>query len=274
MTPAINELTARLLEVVHATRDPIISRMEALLARALRVQWKALRDEALPRLRLHAPHLRESTTDFISSRPLFYKEADDNERAIQEVVSGLRALSESISLEVYAAVLKRAIIAGANQSGTMAGNFYTTWPSSLQNWLHDHGLEKLGRDIDATTRERLRTILAKGLDEKMSYKQIARSIRDSTTFSRARAELIAITEIGNAYSQGTLAGARDIAASGETVEKSWLSQGDCCDICDGNTAQGWIDLGDSFRSGSDAPLAHPRCRCALLTRVVQVAVAA
>ncbi len=246
-------LTAELIEVAHATRDPIIDRTEALVYRGLLRQWKAFRDEALPRLQV-----------------LF--EADENEVAIQNVLSGLRALSDSISLEAYAALLGKSLTAGANQSGSLVGQTYTSWPESVAAWFHDHGLERIGRDIDETTRARLKTIIEAGLEDGQNYQKIARAIRQSGVFSRARAKTIAVTEIGNAFSQGTLAGAREIAARGEDVEKSWMSQGDCCDVCDGNTEQGWIDVGSSFQSGNDAPLAHPNCRCALLTRVVQVRV--
>lgn len=241
-------LTARLLEVAHATRDPIIRRMESLITRGLRSQWKAFRDEALLRLQV-------------------LYEADENEIAIQNVLSGLRALSDSIPLEAYGALLGKALLAGANQSGTLTGHVYTRWPYQLQGWFWDHGLSKIGRDVDDYTRERLKVVIARGLEQKLSYKQIAREIRNTGLFSRKRAELIAVTEIGNAYSQGTLQGARDVAATGETVEKSWLTH-DPCPICLANEEQGWIGIEDSFSSGDQAPSAHPHCRCSLLTRVV------
>lgn len=244
-------LTVCLLEVAHSTRDPIIRRMESLIARGLRAQWKAFRDEALPRLQV-------------------LYEADENEIAIQNVLSGLRALSDSISLEAYGALLGKALLAGANQSGTLTGHVYTRWPYQLQGWFWDHGLSKIGRDMDDYTRERLKVVIARGLEQKLSYKQIAWEIRNTGLFSRKRAELIAVTEIGNAYSQGTLQGARDIAATGETVEKSWLPDSDPCPTCEANAAQGWIGVDESFSGGVSAPLQHPRCLCALLTRVVGV----
>lgn len=234
-------------------RDPIIDKTAAILRRGLKSQLRALLTEALPRIR-HAPHLRE---------------ADDNERAIQEVISGLRALSDSISLEAYGELLKKAILAGANQSGSLIGKAYRTWPERLNGWIKDHAFEKIGKDLDRVTIEQLRGVLQAGIEESKSYQAIARDIRSLGAFSRQRAQTIAVTEMGNAFSQGTLGGALDLQDAGLGVEKSWLSQGDCCDICDGNSAEGWIDADAVFKSGDQAPLAHPNCRCALLTRVLE-----
>ena len=247
-----------LIEIAHAGRDPIILKATGVIARGLAKQLRSLLVEALPRLKQHVSSL---------------KEADEDERAINEVVSGLRALSDSIALEKYGELLQSSLIAGANQTGGIAGKTYVTWPDRVQGWLNDHALEKIGRGVDATTIERLRDILAEGLAEHRGYAQIARSIRASALFGRARAELISVTEIGNAFSQGSLAAAMDLEAEGSTVEKSWLSQDTACDICSGNSGAGWIDVGKAFPSGHDAPLGHPRCLCALLTRIA-VSVAA
>lgn len=83
----------------------------------------------------------------------------------------------------------------------------------------------------------------------------------------SRAHLIAVTELGDAYEQGSLIAARQMKAVGLAVEKSWLTVGDNRvdpDKCRANSAQGWIDLESPFQSGHTRPLAHPACRCTAL----------
>lgn len=52
-----------------------------------------------------------------------------------------------------------------------------------------------------TTRDELRRIIADGLDDGKSYGQIAKEIRevDPFVFSKTRAKLISVNEIGRAY---------------------------------------------------------------------------
>jgi hypothetical protein len=126
--------------------------------------------------------------------------------------------------------------------------------------------------IDQTTRDQLRTLLANGVDQGLSYDQIAAQIQDLFAgFSADRALVIATYEAGTAYSEGTLIVGQDLQAGGLEMEKSWLTAQDSAvdpDLCGPNEDQGWIPLDDQFQSGDDRPLAHPRCRCVLLTRRV------
>jgi len=52
-----------------------------------------------------------------------------------------------------------------------------------------------------TTRDEIRKIIADGLDDKYSYGQIAKNIEelDPFVFSKTRAKLISVNEIGRAY---------------------------------------------------------------------------
>lgn len=132
--------------------------------------------------------------------------------------------------------------------------------------------------INQTTFEIIRDMLTKGIRDGRSYQDMAKAIRDkfkefarpaSQRHIRDRAELVAVTEIGDAYSQGTLVAAQQMADRGLRMEKAWLTVGDdrVEQECQGNEAEGWIPLERPFSSGDQRPLAHPGCRCALLTRV-------
>lgn len=55
--------------------------------------------------------------------------------------------------------------------------------------------------ITKTTRDELRRLLSNGIDEGMSYGEIAKQIQetDPFVFSKYRAKLIAVNEVGRAY---------------------------------------------------------------------------
>lgn len=148
-------------------------------------------------------------------------------------------------------------------------------PRAVQ-YIQQHGAANV-RGINQTTRDELRTILTQAVDEGWSYQETARVIkRRYAQFAgsapqqhlRSRAELIAVTEAGEAYEAGSEMPVRDLADAGLTMEKSWLTVGDkrveqhCLD----NQAQGWIPFGDAFASGDMRALAHPGCRCSTLYR--------
>jgi hypothetical protein len=136
-------------------------------------------------------------------------------------------------------------------------------------------------DINSTTRDRIKTILVNGAKEGLSYQQIAAQIEALfVDFAgpaqgvidvllgkepvRSRAEVISITELGNAFEAGNFIVAQDLAAGGLEMEKAWKTVNDHRvdqDICAANQAQGWIPLSDAFQSGHLSPMGHPICRC-------------
>ena len=131
--------------------------------------------------------------------------------------------------------------------------------------------------IDDTTLGLLRTLIEQAIGEEWAYTKLASAIRTLfRDFGRAvpqrhlrdRAELIAVTEIGQAYIDGQLDNAQRLVDRGAQIEKSWLTVGDdrVSDGCRFNADQGWIPLAQTFRSGHAAPLRFPGCRCALQTR--------
>jgi hypothetical protein len=126
---------------------------------------------------------------------------------------------------------------------------------------------KLAEDIDAATKERIFEVLARMYEEKATFAEMQKAIRGlSPAFTRARANSIATYVMGNAFSAGTLAFARDAKGKGLEIEKAWMAEDDACPICQENADMGWIPLDKNFPSGDDGPLAHEGCRCCLLTR--------
>lgn len=81
---------------------------------------------------------------------------------------------------------------------------------------------------------------------------------------RGRRQAIARTEARFA----TSAANQKIAESRGQQHKIWITTGDdrVDDACQGNEAQGWVGIKDTFSSGSDTPPDHPLCRCSLAYR--------
>lgn len=131
--------------------------------------------------------------------------------------------------------------------------------------------------IDETTLNLLRPLIEQAIAENWAYTKLAAALRKLfKDFGRAvpqrhlrdRAELIAVTEIGQAYIDGQLDNAERLARGGAVLEKSWLTVGDdrVSDGCRGNAGAGWIPLAQAFPSGHGGPLRFPGCRCALQMR--------
>ena len=143
-------------------------------------------------------------------------------------------------------------------------------------YLDAHGYGLISQ-IDAVTRGNIATIVSNGTAEGWSYDRIAQEI--STLYREmaigkpqqhiaSRAHLIAVTEMGNGYEEGSRQVVDELAASGLRMEKRWLTVHDerVSDGCKANEAEGWIALAQAFASGHERPLRFPGCRCTALYR--------
>ena len=174
------------------------------------------------------------------------------------------------------------MVAGAGQLGRtleVDTAFNLTNPRAV-DYLEAHGAEWVS-GINDTTRDRIRTIVRDGAAAGESYQEVARKIEQMfTEFAgpaqsvigvlmgdkpvRSRAEVIAITELGNAYEAGNYVVVQDLAAAGLEMQKAWKTVNDervDQDICAANQAQGWIGIEVAFQSGHMTPMGHPICRC-------------
>lgn len=149
-----------------------------------------------------------------------------------------------------------------------------------QRYLDQYGA-RMVTGINETTREILQTLIGKAAGEGWSYQKTAEAIVERfeqfaigkpQAHIDSRAHLIAVTEIGNAYAEGMLIVARNLADAGIGVEKYWdtVGDGNVSEGCKANEQAGWIDVNDVFPSGDLRPLRFPGCRCDLLTRVKEV----
>jgi hypothetical protein len=135
-------------------------------------------------------------------------------------------------------------------------------------YIEARGAELVSLDGDesliATTRSMIRSVIADGLRNNIGTDAIADAIQASTAFSADRAKTIAFNEVAKANGEGKGAGWREAQADGLVITKAWqtANDGDTCQICLSNEAEGDIPLDQPFASGDDFEPSHPNCSCA------------
>jgi hypothetical protein len=120
------------------------------------------------------------------------------------------------------------------------------------------------RTVDNTTREDLATMISEGVENNLSWQEIASQISDDYEGEIApyRAELISRMETDNAYNMATA----DFFEKNGIQTKVWVTADNACDECQGNEDEGSINFDESFSSGDDEPPAHVNCQCVLDTQ--------
>lgn len=189
-------------------------------------------------------------------------------------------LFDSATLDTSSA-MQQAIEKGIKQALLIGGkglirnlkaqvNFSLTNPRAIA-YSEAHAGEAI-TNIDRTTKDDIRRIIVAGISDGASYSEVAANIKARYVqyavgvpqrHIRSRAELISVTEIGNAYQAGNHIAAQSIAATGVKMEKSWLTSNDdrVSDGCTANQDDGWIDIEAAHSSGHQTPLRFPGCRC-------------
>lgn len=251
----------------------ILHETEKQLQREMARIFKKQRDIYLDVLREYR-HRIDALTESVFFR-LRETDSDDINRAAMDAVG--RATEEAME-----EVVKRGIRIALDEGGKRViaefspqRSFYVD-SERPRNYINRRGAELVTR-VDDTTRKTMRRILEKGMEERKSYQAIARDIRNRfDEFSaprgqghvRDRAELVAITELGQAFEEGADIASQDIQAWGIQLEKAWLTSEDdrVSDECWENQDAGWIPFDDPFPSGDMSPLRFPGCRCTKLRR--------
>ena len=218
----------------------------ALLRRFARIRGRFAPEESVPRgTTAITEALRE--TDWL---PLF------DAAMLETIVTMRTTIHRATGL---------ALLAGGNTAiGELAidASFTLKHPGAVA-WLETHAAERV-TGIKAATRTEIARILTAGTAEGKSYAAIARELRTQfETFARSRAELIAVTEIGDAYEMGNRMVADTLTNVGLEVEKQWLTVGDrrVDPACDSNGVAGWIPIAEPFPAGAQQPTQHAGCRC-------------
>lgn len=219
-------------------------------------------------------------------RDAFYAQGEVFTGKLQPALPGWEGLfdeaaeeTEDLFVKPIVKTIKLALTIGGDamwRAAQIVGSFDLANPLAVR-YVAEHGAEMVTR-INDTTRDYLRTVIQRGVDEGWSYDRIAKAITERySEFAvgrpqqhiDSRAHMIAVTETGNAYEAGNRIVAESLGGYGLDMEKSWLTAQDdrvCSDECQINEAQGWIPMQEPFASGDQQPLAHPSCRCSALYR--------
>jgi len=185
-----------------------------------------------------------------------------------------------ISSDVTDALKASMLKAGLAPLGTIntSPSFTLANPKAVE-YITNYGAT-LVANVNQTTKDQLRTIISHATEEGWSYSKTSIEIRSKfDMFSerkpqehiRNRAELIAVTETGNAYEKAAMIQAESLQMAGLPMEKSWNTVGDerVSDGCQENEDAGWIPIDQPFPSGDMQPLRFPGCRCNLQTRMAR-----
>ena len=172
-----------------------------------------------------------------------------------------------VSDEVLAGVTKDGVYQALLQVGLNGEALTASMSSGAVDYAKNRAAE-LVTQISESTRDMLRSDITNAIEEGWSTNKLADVIDKNYAFSDARAEMIARTEIGNADVAGNMVTYRE---SGVVTGKSWVrgSEGEDCEDCDMNVADGVIGLDETFSSGDDSPLAHPNCECDLMPEIME-----
>lgn len=167
-------------------------------------------------------------------------------------------------------VLYPIVLEAANEAArAQALEFGVDWAltnRAAAEWAREY-CAQLVTGITETTRDTLAAAISDYIDTPSeSLSDLRDVIATIMGENEARANMIAVTEVTRAFTEGNLIAWRE---SGVVAGEEWQTANDdlVCEICapqDGQT----VSLGDDF-PGTGRPPAHPNCRCALLPVVIE-----
>jgi len=231
---------------VHARSiNPIHRKVKRLMAGMFKRQGADIVDAVRPRL-------QESEKEDAEDRALQY---------FPDSVSPLIFTATATEQADYQALISYAIRKAEAQLESELASGARIPDTAMSGYLERNSLGKLTGDFAETTKQRIRAAITGAVQSGGTADQITRAIQaEVRQFSSVRAEMIAQTEVNNAYNWGR----SEMATAAGLNEKEWVTEsGNPCQICIDNEAEGWIGITDAFLSGDQLPCAHPRCFCSL-----------
>lgn len=230
---------------------PAIDAVKDVMASYFKRQGKAI-------LAAVEPHIESVIAQFREATPAGQRFAST---LLPSSLSPLRFAVTAAEISEFDLAITDAITGAAKVLAAELASGETIAPNFAGRYLSENSLTKLTGGFADTTLDRLRGAIAGAWDAGGSYDQVVGAIKGTMAdFSEARAELVAQTEVADAYNAGRDSLARTMGFD----EKGWETEsGNPCDECEDNEGQGWIDIDEDFQSGDDAPTAHPRCMCVL-----------
>lgn len=148
-----------------------------------------------------------------------------------------------------------------------------------QEYAKKHAAEAVTQ-INDTTRKEIARIVSDGVKSGSSYNDIAKAIKDKfeefavpmpQKHVSNRAVLVAVTELANAYCEGSAQVGNYLQDNGVKMMKAWQTLEDdrVSDGCKENERVGWIPINKEFPSGHMHPPRFPGCRCDFLQDILE-----
>ena len=148
------------------------------------------------------------------------------------------------------------------------------------NWFRTTG-GSLGyiKGIQDTTGARLQTMVEHAIATGQPHTELARDIdKEFKQYAEklpgkqmSRSQLIAVTEIGQAYEEGNMEFAQSLRDQGVEMEKKWMTSQDdrVSEGCDANMSEDWVEMDYLYgEEGVMQPPRFPGCRCYEIYREV------
>ena len=280
--PQILEAQLEALEAAAAwyDREALLKGPRRTLAAAIRRMFAAQERRTLDGIaRLAAMRIEESASE---AQALAALESLTEPEMMRELEIAIGETEGEI-LEPMIEAGDAAMVAGANVTleqvqARMVFTFSRGQERNLE-WLRAQGARMVSRVSD-TTRRRMRRLIVSQSEAGKGRGDIEKVIRSTFRGMRTRkpqrhikdrADLITVTELGNAFEHGGRTVASDLERGGIPLEKRWFNSGDdrVSDGCLANSDAGWIPNRQDFPSGHGAPLRFPGCRCTTVRRVAE-----
>jgi len=175
---------------------------------------------------------------------------------------------KGIFIKIFSPFFKDIIKAYGEDAIHMVDMRDFTLSQRAKDWIANN-VKKFSGEVNETTKQEIRDVLGKSVEEGESIQQAAKRIK--TVFneiSTSRARTIARTEIQHASNYASVEAWKQ---SGVVEEKEWLTALDerVCEIC-GSQEGKVVNLDNKFQASDELfghvqePPAHINCRCTLL----------
>ena len=175
-----------------------------------------------------------------------------------------RVLREVLLPQIEAQALAGATVAAEGLEALTVGVNWDIINTVVTKWAREHA-GKLVSGITKISREALGEQIAAWIESGEPLPDLIGRL--DKIYGPTRAELIATTEVTQAYAQGNMTAWAD---SGVVEGREWRAVRDerVCPICGALHGQ-QAALDEPFEGGFDGPPAHPRCRCFLAPVVMK-----
>ena len=253
---------ARVIAEIHALAELIEAEIKGLRAPE---HARALEPIVRKVTRLMARYFRRQGRLMVSAVTMKEAEADVVDAWMISVSPLALSIAANDAIR-YEALIELAIIKAETQLSAQLDSMALIPETKMSQYLKSNSLSKLTGTLAETTKQKLRDAITLAIRSGGTADDIVGAIKATVKeFSSVRAELIAQTEVNNAYNFGRT----ELARSAGFTEKRWITEsGNPCAICILNEAEGYIGIDQTFLSGDQRPTAHPRCYCSLDFRQV------